>query len=135
MRFIRKGGRVIPIKDPGTQTARYKAGMAAQKLGVASALAGGAASVVGQAAHDVSMFHGAAAMLNARGAQAALKNGQSGLYAARKAAVITNARMSLRLGKISNVARAITKPALLGALALVGGGIGMTAHRIGKKKG
>lgn len=136
MRFIRKGGRVIPINDSNTNRTQYKAGIAAQNVGAAALLVGLTAPDIAKKAAMTSAAHGAGAVNMAQTARFFKSKGSVPAFQAARAQAISHARTSLAAGKLSNiVAKIPARTMKFGGAALILGGIAMTAHKIkGRKK-
>jgi len=132
MRFIRKGGRVIPIKDDSFyKTPRGKASRTAQNVGMATVAGGLVAKGAAHAFNALSDVTGMGALEAAHIA----KRGGGGAKAKQLAVGLAkeSLKFGARAGRLSNAGQAAI---YLGGTALLGG-IALSAHKLpkrGKKK-
>lgn len=140
MRFIRKGGRVIPIKDgsstkPHTKNEKaFNNGLRAQNTGTLAVVTGLIAGNAKKEFTVASYKTGAAAITHAKIAKEAKELGKVEHFAAHKFNAQAYAHQSLGFGKIANTAKKFHKPMIAAGIALIGGGIAATGVATSREK-
>lgn len=139
MRFIRKGGRVIPIHErPGAiqkdqerfnKTPRGKTAIKAQKVGLGMMAVGAAAHISSAAALAGSEVTGRAALDTVRMMRKNPKQAAQFKDLARGLV-----QSSLSAGRLGNRLKTVAKYGIRGGAAVAVAGMAMSAHKIKKPK-